>query len=103
VPDEVGIEVMVVATNAAGNDRSMIQRVRRGRHCTDLRFQASNVNDEAGDQVTYALDESAIHAHTARTETPIDGRGPSTRPARCQSPATMICRDIDRRFLERDH
>lgn len=67
--DTAGTPVTIVATDAAGNHRDIIQRIRPDVTAPELSFQASNVNDEAGDQITFALDDSPIHTHAG---TPID-------------------------------
>lgn len=67
--DPAGTQVTIVATDAAGNHSDIIQRIRPDVTAPALSFQTSNVNDEAGDQVTFAMDESPIHAHNG---TPVD-------------------------------
>jgi len=61
--DAAGTAVTVVATDAAGNRREIMQRIRPDVTPPALSFQASTVNDEAGDQVAFATDESPIHTH----------------------------------------
>lgn len=67
--DTAGTEVTLVAADAAGNQKTVVQRIRPDITAPELGFQASNVNDESGDQVTYSTDESLSHAHNG---TPVD-------------------------------
>jgi hypothetical protein len=61
--DPGGTPVQIVAVDAAGNQSSVTQRLRPDLDPPALSFQASTVNDEADDGVTFAADHSPEHAH----------------------------------------
>ena len=67
--DAAGAQVAVVATDAAGNQAQVLQRIRPDVTPPALSFQAGTVNDEAAEQPAFALDESPIHSHNGA---PID-------------------------------
>jgi hypothetical protein len=75
--DPDGTVVQLVATDAAGNQRTVPQRIRPDREPPVLGFQASTVNDEADDWVTFAADHSPQHAHTG---IPVDLTAPAACP-----------------------
>ena len=65
VVEATGTQVQIVAIDAAGNQRSVTQRLRVDLEAPVLSFQASTVNDEAAEVVTFdAADHSPLHAHT---------------------------------------
>jgi hypothetical protein len=63
--EDTGTPVQIVAVDAAGNQRSVTQRIRPDVDAPVLSFQPSTVNDEASEAVTFAAaDHSPRHAHT---------------------------------------
>jgi hypothetical protein len=75
--DPDGTAVQLVATDAAGNQRTVTQRIRSDLEPPALGFQASMVNDEEDDWVTFAADHSPQHAHTG---IPVDLTAPAACP-----------------------
>jgi hypothetical protein len=69
VLDAGGTLVQIVAIDAAGNRSSLPLRLRPDLEPPALSFQASTVNDEEGDWVTFAADHSPRHLHAG---TPVD-------------------------------
>jgi hypothetical protein len=61
--DAGGTPVQIVAVDAAGNQSSVAQRLRSDVEPPALGFQASTVNDEDDEWVTFAADHSPEHAH----------------------------------------
>jgi len=61
--DAGGTPVQIVATDAAGNQHSVVQRVRPDLEPPALSFDPSTVNDEEEDWITFAADHSPQHAH----------------------------------------
>jgi hypothetical protein len=72
-----GTPVQIVATDAAGNQRSVIRRLRPDIEPPALSFQPSTVNDEEDEWVTFAPDHSPEHAHTG---IPVDLATPTSCP-----------------------
>jgi len=77
VLDAGGTPVQIVATDAAGNQRSMIQRLRPDVEPPALGFQQSTVNDEEDEWVAFAADHSPQHLHTGM---PVDLTTPTACP-----------------------
>ena len=67
--DPAGTQVELVATDTAGNQVSLIRRLRPDIEPPALSFQPSTVIDEADDWVSFAADHSPQHAHLG---SPID-------------------------------
>jgi hypothetical protein len=72
-----GTSVQIVATDAAGNQSSVIRRLRPDVEPPALSFQASTVNDEADEWVTFAADHSPEHVHAGN---PVDLATPTSCP-----------------------
>jgi hypothetical protein len=72
-----GTSVQIVATDAAGNQSSVIRRLRPDVEPPALSFQASTVNDEADEWVTFAPDHSPEHVHAG---IPVDLATPTSCP-----------------------
>jgi hypothetical protein len=61
--DPAGSQVTVLATDAAGNQTQVLQRIRPDVSPPEVTLQPSIVNDEAPEVPTFATDESPIHSH----------------------------------------
>jgi hypothetical protein len=61
--DVTGTPVQIAATDAAGNQRTVTQRLRPDIDPPALSFQPSTVNDEGNEGVTFLLDQSPVHGH----------------------------------------
>lgn len=73
-----GTDVAIVATDAAGNTRQVIRRIRPDATPPTLGFQPSTVNDEAMEAATFnPADENPVHSHNGA---PVDltATGPGT-------------------------
>jgi len=75
--DLAGSEVQIVAIDAAGNQSSLIRRLRPDVEPPVLSFLSSTVLDEDDEWVTFATDHSPRHAHTGM---PVDLATPTACP-----------------------